>query len=160
MRRKVYNPKPPVETTGRIDVDLWVHEYESNPEFDLKSVYESEEWQILEDFGLLASGKIILEAGCGCGKWIKPLYDKGELIYGIDFCLTGLNIVRRKMPDAAIVQGDVKYLPYGNKRFDIILSWGVIEHFFEAKDISLALHEAHRCLTNQGYLLIWVPYLS
>ncbi|MGQ9846211.1 MAG: class I SAM-dependent methyltransferase [Bacteroidales bacterium] len=54
----------------------------------------------------------------------------------------------------------MKYLPFHNEAFSLILSLGVLEHFEDLKDIDIALKEAYRCLKPGGHLLVTVPYLS
>jgi len=160
MKRKVYNPRPEYILTGRPNIDIWNQEYVINPFIDAESVYDSEEWKIMLKFEILNKKLRVLEAGCGNGKWIKALYGLVEYICGIDFAITGLKAIKEVIPEALVVQGDVRYLPYKNCSLDLILSWGVMEHFENFDDVDIVLKESHRCLNDGGILIVSVPYLS
>ncbi len=160
MKRKVYNPMPEYILTGQPDIDIWNQEYVINPFVDAESVYESAEWKIISEFGILNKKLKVLEAGCGSGKWITALYGLVKYVCGIDFAITGLKVIKEAIPEALVVCGDVRHLPYKSCCFDLILSWVVMEHFENFDDVDIVLKESHRCLTDEGILIISVPYLS
>lgn len=160
IKKKVYNPKPQFTVTGKDSIDIWNQLYFHTTISNIDEVYKSEEWQVLAKYGLLKNKKKILEAGCGDGRWVRALYKLNISVYGIDFAVNGLKVIKDSCPEANIVQGDIRYLPFRNGIFDLILSWGVMEHFENVKEIDVALQESYRCLKSGGVLVVSVPYLS
>lgn len=160
MKRKVYNPSPEYVLTGQPNIDIWNQEYIINPFIDTESVYKSEEWKTMLEFNILNKELKVLEAGCGNGKWIKALYGLVKYVCGIDFAIAGLKAIKEVILDALVVKRDVRYLPYKDCCFDLILSWGVMEHFEKFDDVDIVLKESHRCLSDDGILIVSVPYLS
>jgi len=72
----------------------------------------------------------ILEAGCGLGRVVKYLYDRGyKNVYGIELDHESVSFLNQNFSELNIIQGDVLKLPYQKESFDIVLSYGVIEHF-------------------------------
>lgn len=97
----------------------------------------------------------ILEAGCGLGHWVIYLSSLGYDMTGLDFSEATINRLRSLFPKNKFVVGDVTKFEFEDLAFDIILSWGVMEHFSDGP--SVALKEAHRLLKNGGILFVTVP---
>jgi predicted SAM-dependent methyltransferase len=55
------------------------------------------------------------------------------------------------------VGGDVTKLPFRNRVFDVVTSFGVIEHFRKGSEVIATLSEAHRVLKVGGYLILTIP---
>jgi ubiquinone/menaquinone biosynthesis C-methylase UbiE len=55
------------------------------------------------------------------------------------------------------VGGDVTKLPFRDRVFDVVTSFGVIEHFRNESEVIATLSEAHRVLKVGGYLIIIIP---
>jgi ubiquinone/menaquinone biosynthesis C-methylase UbiE len=56
-----------------------------------------------------------------------------------------------------LVGGDVTKLPFRNGVFDIVTSFGVVEHFRSELDVIAVLSEACRTLKVGGYLIVTIP---
>ena len=97
----------------------------------------------------------LLEAGCGSGRYVKYLHDRGYDITGIEYNQETVNNVNKIWPELSVVQGDILSLPYEDKRFSGIISIGVVEHFIDGPHEPLK--EMHRVLQNGGKALITVP---
>ncbi|MBM3499272.1 MAG: methyltransferase domain-containing protein, partial [Armatimonadetes bacterium] len=65
---------------------------------------------------------------------------------------------KQRLPEARLVQGDVRRLPFADNSFDACLSFGVIEHFPEGPDATLA--EARRVLAPGGKVILSVPHVN
>jgi len=146
VRRKVFHPRPAVVVTGREDVDLWNEQYEKQYLAGIDDVRQGEVWTILEEAGIL-TGRV-LEAGCGDGAWIKALREMGINVHGLDFSVIGLRSLVQEYPGTPVVLADVRRLPYQDGSFDVILSWGVLEHLLDGPEATLK--EAFRCLRRGG----------
>lgn len=130
-----------------------------------KKTSMEEELELVKTDGLLPifseilpkNGKI-LEAGCGLGKWIVTLSQKGYDIQGVDTNQYALQKLKEFYPEAKIKTADVRDLPFSKDSFDAYLSLGVVEHFEEGPD--QAIKEAFRVLTSGGVAIIEVPFDS
>lgn len=131
-------------------------------------------WQI-EDFGYLlescetdpvtpyifkyfSPSARILEAGCGSGRYVKYLCEKGYDCVGIEYSKATVDKVKSKWPELDIIEGDVEKMPYPDNTFKGIISIGVIEHFEDGPEKVLA--EMQRVLEPEGVALITVPCLN
>lgn len=96
----------------------------------------------------------ILDAGCGTGLNLRHL-PAGST--GIDINPRNVAVLRRRLPDHTIVEGDVEALPFADGSFGTILCTEVIEHI---PDPSAALAEYRRVLQPGGVLIGSVPARS
>jgi ubiquinone/menaquinone biosynthesis C-methylase UbiE len=140
------------------------------PDYD-KSVYEElsspDNWEFLRLLGkYIGAGALVLEAGCGYGHKcvLFSKHYKANMV-GVDIVLEPLKTLMsylRKTPHAQglrvlVVSGDVTKLPFRNRVFDVVTSFGVIEHFRNESEVIAALSEARRVLKIGGYLIIIIP---
>jgi SAM-dependent methyltransferase len=102
-----------------------------------------------------APGSRILESGCGSGRYVKYLHDRGWKATGLEKSQETVAMVRSVWPELDIVQGDVASSPFADGAFDGLLSIGVVEHWPEGP--SVPLRELHRVLRQGGVALITVP---
>ncbi|HET7435650.1 MAG TPA: class I SAM-dependent methyltransferase [Thermoanaerobaculia bacterium] len=107
----------------------------------------------------LKPGGRILEAGCGLGQWIIVLRRQGYRITGIDYVVDALRTSNRYQSGGSVMAcADVARLPFPDATFDMICSFGVVEHFWNGPDAFIA--EMVRVLRSGGTMLLSVPYLS
>jgi len=81
---------------------------------------------------------------------VKFLFDRGfQNIYGI------VGYLNNAFPELQVIQGDILQLPYEKNFFDVVLSYGVIEHFPDGPDAPLkAMYDV---LKPGGVGVITVP---
>ncbi len=103
------------------------------------------------------SNPTILESGCGQGIWIIELQTHGYDPVGIDYSLPGLAAGARYRDGLRLVNGNILGMPFRDQCFDVVLSWGVVEHFEDPARLSLSIQETFRILRLGGHLLITVP---
>lgn len=73
----------------------------------------------------------ILEAGCGLGRIVRFLKDKGyKNVAGIELSKDSVDWLHQHQPDLEVACGDVLDMPYPDNSVDVMLSYGVIEHFY------------------------------
>lgn len=89
-------------------------------------------------------GKLVLDAGCGNGRYTYWAASYGAYTIGADLG-DGVDAAfqnTREMPNVHIVQGDIFQLPFSPASFDVIFSIGVLMHTgnAEAAVVSLAHH--------------------
>ncbi|MFI5370664.1 MAG: class I SAM-dependent methyltransferase [Candidatus Eisenbacteria bacterium] len=97
----------------------------------------------------------ILECGCGLGRYVRYLTDRGHRTVGIERLPETLSTVRGVWPDLPLVAGDAAGTPFATGSFDAVLSLGLVEHWTEGPDA--ALREHFRVLKPGGVAIITVP---
>lgn len=97
----------------------------------------------------------ILEAGCGSGRVVKYLHDMGFDVSGIEIDKEAVDFQNAFFPELKVKHANVLALPYPNNFFDVILSYGVIEHFPDGPHAPLkAMYDA---LKPGGMAIVTVP---
>jgi 2-polyprenyl-3-methyl-5-hydroxy-6-metoxy-1,4-benzoquinol methylase len=98
----------------------------------------------------LRKDDVVCDLGCGDGNILKALSPKIKKGYGIDresFDSKGGNL--------RFIHGDItKILPFGNERFDAILSLAVLEHLESPDSI---FSEVRRTLKKRGLFILTTP---
>jgi SAM-dependent methyltransferase len=80
-------------------------------------------------------GKLVLDAGCGNGRYAKLVSDWGSRVVAVDIS-SAVDIAQKNVggrPDVAVVQGDLFKLPFRHDIFDVVYSIGVLHHTPDAK---------------------------
>jgi len=117
--------------------------------------------KMLMELGVDFTGKRVLDVGCGNGATLCYLREQfGITGIGIDIVEEALSRARTRctkdLKDALeFVVGDHRNIKLPDESVDIVLSWGVIEHFVE---YLLALYEACRVLKKGGTLVLIQPH--
>lgn len=83
--------------------------------------------------GKLADGladKLVLEAGCGAGRFTEVLLQKGARLVSSDFSsAVEVNIENFPVSEKhLVIQADINDMPYADESFDIVVCLGVIQH--------------------------------
>lgn len=109
----------------------------------------------------------VLDAGCGTGIITKELSKNGADVISIDVNelaieFTKKSLKKENMDPNKIIRGDVQYLPFKDKSFDIVVSTDIIEHLLHPE---FFFFEARRILKENGRLLVstdnlWLPLNS
>ncbi len=99
----------------------------------------------------------LLDIGCNWGRWSLAAAYKGYLPIGMDPGLESIfparRIARQLGVEARFIVGDARYIPFRDGRFDIVYSYGVLQHFSPV-DAKLAIAEASRVVASNGTVLI------
>lgn len=110
------------------------------------------------DYKVLATkhelqGKLVLDAGCGNGRYTKIAREYGGEVVGIDLSQAIDEAFEnfKGDPKAHFVQGDLFKLPFKKETFDFIFSNGVLMHTGDAKKAFISI--ASR-LNNKGIITV------
>jgi len=100
-------------------------------------------------------GYRVLEVGCGTGNVLRALKDacRGGTVIGMDLFEDGLRHARARLPETALVQGDVLHPPF-SQRFELIGMFDVLEHL---DDDLRVLSSIRDLLADRGTLMLTVP---
>ncbi|MFX0025472.1 MAG: class I SAM-dependent methyltransferase [Candidatus Hermodarchaeota archaeon] len=102
-------------------------------------------------------GKII-DAGCGFGKWVIFLSERGYEVIGVDNNNLAITKLKQFRSSLKVEIGDILKLNYPDNFFDAYISMGVIEHFEDGPLI--ALEEAYRVLKPNGLIFVSTPTVN
>lgn len=99
-----------------------------------------------------------LDAGCGTGVCALSLSERANKVTAVDISSGGLRVARElaqrfSRPNIDFVQANLLALPFPDESFDLVFSWGVIDHI---TDPYQALNELVRVLQPGGTLILTV----
>lgn len=104
-------------------------------------------------------GKVVLDVGCGAGRFLDVVSQWGARAIGVDFSFA-VEASQRNVGDRAnvdVIQADVFHLPFRPQVFDVIFSLGVLHHTRDTREAFLSL-PAH--LKEGGTLAVWLYYYT
>lgn len=100
------------------------------------------------------AGKLVLDVGCGMGRYAEVATRWGARVVGIDLSqaveAAAINLAGR---DAVIVQADAFRLPFAPESFDYIYSLGVLHH---TPHCERAVKGLAQFLKPEGTLAVWL----
>ncbi len=100
------------------------------------------------------AGKLVLDVGCGMGRFAEVATRWGAKVVGIDLSLAAEVAVRNLAGrDATIFQADVFQLPFAPESFDFVYSIGVLHH---TPDCERAFKMLPGLVKPGGRIAIWL----
>ncbi len=105
-------------------------------------------------------GRLLLDAGCGWGRWSIAARRSGYRVLWIDPSLATIRaahrVARQLGLDIAYAVGDARFVPLPDASVDIAFSYSVLQHFSK-EDAQRALAELGRVLRPGGVSLAQMP---
>lgn len=100
------------------------------------------------------AGKLVLDVGCGMGRFAEVATRWGARVVGVDLSLAVESAVRNLADrSATILQADVLRLPFSPESFDYIFSIGVLHH---TPNCEQAFKSLPPLLKPDGRIAIWL----
>jgi SAM-dependent methyltransferase len=132
---------------NRVQLDVANGRRESEEAFAQKTGFAPEE---LKD-------KLVLDVGCGAGRFLDVASRWGARIVGVDlsFAVDAAHQNVGSRENVAVVQADVFHLPFRPETFDAIFSIGVLHHSRDTREAFLRLP---RLLKDKGDIVVWLYY--
>jgi SAM-dependent methyltransferase/uncharacterized protein YbaR (Trm112 family) len=107
-------------------------------------------------------GRLLLDIGCNWGRWSVAASRKGYRSIGIDPSLGALLAARRVCRqlglEAQFVCGDGRFLPFADCTFDVVFSFGVLQHL-SRENVRTVVDGIARVLKPGGRSLVQMPNL-
>ena len=116
----------------------------------------------IPDFPLpRGNGELLLDIGCNWGRWTIAAAQRGYRPIGIDPSFEAIVAARRiarqlGVDDARYVVADARKLPFADGTFDVVFSYGVLQHFSKS-DVALSVPDIRRVLKPGGYSWVQMP---
>lgn len=112
------------------------------------------------DPNLFFKNKVVLDAGCGSGKFTSTIAKLGaKKVYGVDIGKKGLEFAKTQAKkkeycaNIEYIEGSLLDIPLGSNQIDMVWSNGVIHHTL---DYNKCLYEFNRVLKQGGELFLYV----
>jgi SAM-dependent methyltransferase len=104
-------------------------------------------------------GKLVLDVGCGAGRFLEIAADWGATAIGVDlsFAVEAAHRSLGARPGVSVIQADVNRLPFRPATFDAIFSLGVLHHSRDTREAFLNLPPL---LKDGGDLAVWLYYYT
>jgi len=97
--------------------------------------------------------QIVLDAGCGCGRFSEIAFSWGASVVGVDGSEHGIEAAARLLPKGQFIQADLLHLPLASASVDKAFSIGVLHHTADPK---AAFQEIARTVKPGGELGVWL----
>jgi SAM-dependent methyltransferase len=117
-------------------------------------------------YAKLRKGSLILEPGCGSGKFSLALASLGHQVVTLDYVidvLRGLQTMGQSLLGqwpgqiSGYCQGSLASLPFSDSTFDLVMNEGVVEHWLDERERICVLHEMTRVSKPEGVVAVLVP---
>jgi|ERR1051326_348756 SAM-dependent methyltransferase len=113
-------------------------------------------FDIIDD-KILNKNSIVLDAGCGSGRWTKYIAGKVNFVEATDpskavYAAAELN---KKESNVRITQAEISNIPFDDNSFDLIICLGVLHHIPDTKK---ALQDVVKKLKPGGKILLYLYY--
>ena len=103
---------------------------------------------------------LLLDIGCGWGRWLVAASRKNYIPVGIDlrleFCETARKVAQDNGGNAYTVVADLQQLPFRKNLFDVVWSFSVIQHTHYNR-LTSCLEQIEHILKPSGYCFLEFP---
>jgi len=108
----------------------------------------------------VTGNKLMLDIGCGWGRWLVAGANKGYTPIGVDlrleFCQTSLNVLKDLNKVGYTLVADLEELPFKDSIFDLVWSFSVIQHTHHSRLVN-CLYHINRILLDDGFTMLEFP---
>ena len=97
----------------------------------------------------------LLDLACGAGRHLQALAERGVPAVGLDLSGHLLSEAREALPDAPLLRGDMRRLPFADDTFLVVTSFFTSFGYFESEgEDRRVLREIRRVVRPGGYVLL------
>jgi ubiquinone/menaquinone biosynthesis C-methylase UbiE len=96
-------------------------------------------------------GGRVLDLGCGTGRYLRAISDRGLCPIGLDLSLPLLEITRSRLPQVPLVRADMRRLPIRDRSFrGVLLMFTTFGYFHTREEDVSVLREVARVIDADG----------
>lgn len=146
------------ENIDQITVDSFGEEWSKFHSFTESEIqHAGDQYFDLVTSQMLNRDSLVLDMGCGTGRWTKYVAGKAGFVEAIDPSKAVLSAayLLKEQPNIRITQTSVSNIPFRDESFDFVFSLGVLHHI---PDTRKAMQETVRKLKKGGYFLVYLYY--
>jgi SAM-dependent methyltransferase len=97
----------------------------------------------------------VLDLACGSGRHMIPLSGEGYCVVGLDISRKLLSIAKKRCPDALVVLGDMRHLPFKEDTFTVVVNLDTsIGYLPSQSDDEASFAEAKKALKENGCFVV------
>ena len=141
------------EDTVRLDPQaaygLWAKSYPPRPHNPLMEIEHATVLALLPS----VLGQTALDAGCGSGRYLRELHNRGARVIGMDLSAAMLN--RARETTTRIARADIRALPFDAMSIDLVVCGLALG---DVGELELALSEIARVLRPEGRVIYSVVH--
>lgn len=149
------------DSSANIDketVDSFGDEWEKFSSFSDKEIEKiGDEYFDIVDDSILHKQSIVLDLGCGSGRWSKYIASRVQFIEAVDPSKAVISAAMslKNVNNIRVTQASVDNIPFNNNSFDFAMSLGVLHHI---PDTRRALQSIVEKTKIGGYVLLYLYY--
>lgn len=130
--------------------------YQDNDYYELFSKAEDKTEQVTEYLKQEVREKVVLDAGCGTGKYLERLEPFVKKYIGIDLSFQQLEKASAKISreETTLIQGNLKKLPLKDNSMDIVISTWVLGTITNIEERKSCLKELQRVVVPTGKIIL------
>ena len=113
--------------------------------------------EVVKDFLKPFQGQLILDAGCGDGRFCYELLNENTKVIGVDYSHQAIRFAQAFNPNIEFYVQDLRDLRISS-RFDYVVMIETLEHLYPSA-IPKVLEGIHHILKDKGRFIITVPSL-
>ena len=150
-----------IDASANIDkqtVDSFGDEWEKFSSFSKDEIEKiGNEYFDIIDHTILNKDSVVLDLGCGSGRWSKYLASKVKYIEAVDpsKAVISASMLLNEDENVRVTQASVDNIPFNNNSFDFAMSLGVLHHIPDTRKALLNLVEKTKV---GGYVLLYLYY--
>lgn len=134
------------ELDPRAGYARWAATYD-RPGNPLISIEQPVVWDLLD---AMPPGRA-LDAACGTGRHTAHLFETGHEVTGVDGSPEMLKLARARVPEARLLEGDLRELPVDDGEFDLAVCGLALGH---CQDLPTAVAEIGRAVRPGGSIVL------
>lgn len=130
--------------------------YKNNDYYEIFSKAEDSEFKVGRYLESKAKGKIVLDAGCGTGKFLKVLENSSKQYVGIDLSLQQLEKAKEKSTSltSRFIHSNLSNIPLADASIDLIVSCWVLGTIPDLSEREKCLTELRRVVKPGGSIIL------
>lgn len=130
--------------------------YNDNDYYEIFSLAEDAEGKVTSYLKDISANKIVLDAGCGTGKFLKVLEKNANKYIGMDISDRQLAKAKLKSQNvnSQFICGDLSRIPLKDKSIDLIICTWVLGTIIDIDERNIVLNELYRVLKEDGMIVL------
>jgi len=130
--------------------------YEDNNYYEIFSQAEDYENKVRDYLEKLSKNKIVVDAGCGTGKYLNTLENNSKQYIGIDLSDKQLEKAQNKSQKetSIFINTNLKNIPLEDNSIDLVISTWVLGTITDLLEREQCLNELKRILKIEGILIL------
>ncbi len=149
---------PDEKNLDKKTVDSFGDEWSSFHSFDDAEIEKigDEYFDIVKE-NQLNKNSLVLDVGCGSGRWSKYVASKAKFVEAVDpsNAVYVASKLTSNLSNVRVTQAGVSNIPFANDSFDFVFSLGVLHHIPNTQQ---AMQSCVEKLKSGGYFLVYLYY--